>query len=148
MRHNEYRHRRVAHVFRCHPGVKELDGRLIWESKGPPDFSGILMQDHRPVMFDAKETRQPHFPFENLKLHQADHLEWCHALGGLSFVAIHAVVTRKRLVLPWSVLRQPYLEWIGTKDRKRAAKGTASISFDLCIEMNTGGWLDWAMEQP
>ena len=133
--HAEYRKAGEALVFHCHPGTKHVAGRLVYESKGPPDFTGIL-KSGRMVSFDAKEIgKGTRFPFANLKPHQAAHLAQVHDMGGISFLAIRFREAGLRLILPWS--------WL----RTMIEAGCASALSHEMLSMDDYGWLNWAKGQ-
>lgn len=134
----EYRRRGHAKIFRCHPGVNLVGGRLIYASKGPPDFLGCLAGG-RSIVFDAKEVSAPTFAFANLAPHQADAFDSVTEMGGIAAIAIqwmngHVIVGRSWV--PWSSLSEDYRRWRTEKGSKasfrRAERG---------LEIPPEGWL-------
>lgn len=110
VRHAQYRAELPveAVVFRTHPGVKVVRGRAIWETKGPPDYTGIACG--KPVLFDAKECRAKSKRWKvSIAPHQARDLEAFWIAGGTSFIAlrIHGVGD---FVLPWANIREDFWE--------------------------------------
>ena len=146
--HKAYKAFAGAHVVHCHPGVKEVAGKLIYDSKGPPDFKGEI-RGGRAVSFDAKEVAHGGaLPFKNIRPHQADDLDWTRVMGGIAFIAVlfkdYANGTELEAIFPWTEeLGLLYLQWVN-KD----PGAVASVSYaDYGVPMSATGWLDWAKEQ-
>ena len=126
----------LAFVVKAHPGSKVIEGRLIYDSTGPPDYLGCLAGG-RAVAFEAKEIVGNRFPFKNLEIHQARALSRFHQLGGLSFVAVQSMVglrVSQRVILTWGLLGPLYEAWIG-------GNKPAGIDLSAGIPMAEDGWL-------
>lgn len=132
----EYQRLGQAFIVKCHPGSKVIEGRLIYDSTGPPDYLGCLSSG-RAVAFEAKEIIGSRFPFKNLELHQARALSRFHRMGGLAFVAVQSMVgvrVAARVILPWTTIGPLYENWLtGSKP--------ASIELVAGIPMDAQGWL-------
>lgn len=100
--HDRYRKRRLALVVQTHPEQKRIKGRHVYTAKGPVDFMGCL-DNGIAIGFDAKETKAKSWPFKNLELHQAMHLESTMILGGVA-----------GLVVRWT--RDDVTAWLGWED--------------------------------
>lgn len=134
----QYRRAGKAFLFRCHPGVNQINGRLTYASKGPPDFVGCLAGG-RTIVFDAKEVSGPRFSFNNLKPHQADAFDNVVKLGGLAFLAIqwmdgHQIIGRTWV--DWQNLEWRYRAW---QHEKGAHASITRLSDG--VPMSDDGWL-------
>ena len=133
--HARYCSRQVAWVVKTEPATKLWEGRLLYESKGPPDFVGVL-KGGRGVVFDAKHV--PRFTFSCLEDHQGRDLELAHRLGALSFVAVRS--GESRYVLPWATITDRYWRW-------RDGERRISVAESDRITMDDTGWYSWAEGQ-
>jgi len=127
-----------AVVFRCHPGVKVVEARIIWDSRGPPDFVGFLA-GCTPVAFDCKEISSPRFPFGDLPHHQADAFEWVLQGGGVPFILVSRLPKAGggKFFLPWVDIRDRYGSW---RTMGGGARG-ASVVLDEFRRIDERGWL-------
>lgn len=139
-----YAMRGEAQIWRCHPGAKVVDGRLVYSSSGPPDFMGILASG-RFVIFDAKEIRSTRrFPFKNLEAHQAAAFDAADSHGGLAFLAVQSWrgpdLPPERYIVAWSRVTGLYNKWRN--------KETTTAGIDLLVYGNKfeDGWLPTVLE--
>lgn len=72
------------------------------------DYNGIYKGMY--IDFEAKSCRGNNFPFSNLHVHQINHLETVHNMGGISFLLIEYVLYNKIFLLPTTKLLELYFE--------------------------------------
>lgn len=97
--HVVYLERGVARVHKTYAEARNVNGRIVYSAKGPPDFIGTI-GGGRSVVFDAKEsTRSPKFRLALVPQHQAKDLEAHARLGALVFIV--ASTTAGTWMLPW-----------------------------------------------
>lgn len=131
--HKAYEALGVAWIMRAHPGVRQdQDGRMFYESEGPPDFFGYIPEGS--VIFDAKEVRGPTFPVKNLKPHQAKAFAQAEKFGALAFLAIRC--SDGDFVVLWRSIRE---KWA-------AGKGAFKVK-DVGLPFDGNGWFVWARNE-
>jgi hypothetical protein len=130
--HHQYLEAGTARIKRHHPGVLGVNGKLRFTGVGPPDYDGDIGSDGkpRPVVFDAKESKEHSLYVTRLPLHQAQDLEGFWARGWYAFIAFRSGAGD--FVLPWRNLREDY--WSTEKPKK--------FNLDCAIPMKPSGWLE------
>ena len=113
---------KVAVPTKALPDRRTGDLRVIRE-KSTVDYVGTWQG--RAVAFDAKETRQPRFPFDSIHPHQVQFLADWQAAGGVSFLLVEVAAGSAGagvLLIPWVDLQRYWMRF--------QAGGRASISAD------------------
>lgn len=126
----DYSERKLAHIFRCHPGVRQSGEKWWYDSEGPPDFIGIV-KEGKFVAFDAKVTSLPHarFPLKNVPAHQAFALGRVTRLGGTAFLLVECPVGR--FLVPWVRIWSLWVDRVPTV-----------TLLDVGVPLNDEGWLE------
>lgn len=112
--------------------------RFVPESKGEPDYGGVLAPDGRAIFYDAKSTRREALDFDNLHPHQIAFLERTAGCGAVAGFLVEFSLHQAVYFLPIQVL----LRWRVESKRKSlpfaffdqffapAPPGTGLIIFD------------------
>lgn len=118
--HSIYRAERRAVVFKTHPPAAMRGGRLVYTTKGPPDYVGRA--GARPVCFDAKEAAGDRWSFSKLARHQAVALE-AFSLDPDALVGICLRLKGPGLTwwVDWSALGPVWWTWKESKTREVAS---------------------------
>lgn len=80
--------------------------RFVPESKGEPDYGGVLGPDGRAIFYDAKTTRRNALDFDNLHAHQVIFLERMARLGAVAGFLVEFSSYREIYFLPIQVLHR------------------------------------------
>ena len=80
--------------------------RFVPESKGEPDYGGVLSPDGRAIFYDAKTTRRNALDFDNLHAHQVIFLERMGRLGAVAGFLVEFSSYREIYFLPIQVLHR------------------------------------------
>jgi recombination protein U len=78
--------------------------RFVPESKGEPDYGGVLAPEGRAIFYDAKTTRRDALDFDNLHAHQVIFLQRMAHLGAVAGFLIEFNHYREIYFLPTQVL--------------------------------------------
>ncbi len=113
--------------------------------KGPPDY--VLMYGGWGVALEAKSTAQSRWPFQDLKQHQAEHLDAWQAAEGIAGLLIQ--IRGLRLAVPWRRIGPLWNAW--HRNTGRAKPGSASVSPGILRGMGFpldlgGAWLTRLIE--
>lgn len=88
--------------------------RFIPESKGEPDYGGVLAPQGRAIFYDAKSTRREALDFDNLHPHQVSFLERTAGCGAVAGFLVEFSLHRQVYFLPIQVL----LRWRNESRRR------------------------------
>lgn len=103
----EYEFKGRALVEKQEVGTKMVNDKLIYTSKGLPDYMGF-MKGGRGVVFDAKSTRnKTSFPLANIlkREHQLEFLYKAEQMGAAAFYLIEFAVHERFFILPANTAR-------------------------------------------
>lgn len=134
--HWTYKRRRMAFMFRCHPGSRFWAGRMIANKKGAPDFCGVVQGMF--ICFDAKEWKHKlALPFAKIRPHQAEHFDMVRAQGGLAFVAVNFTAEGGGMyAVPWTRgLSSLYKRWL---NKEKLPRGVPNLTPDMGIQFFNG----------
>ena len=132
--HHDYLVEGRGRIKQLYPEVRKAEGgKLFWADVGPPDFMGTFRRKDgswSPIVFDAKETRDPSLYVSRVPLHQAQDLEGFWLAGWVSGLMLSN--NYGAFFLSWEHARKDY--WDPAKPKK----------FDLSpsISLNRNGWID------
>ena len=105
----------VGSMARGHTPSNPVDWRrFVPESKGEPDYGGVLAPDGRGIFYDAKTTRREVLDFDNLHQHQIEFLERTAGCGAIAGFLVEFSLHRSVYFLPIQVL----LRWRVESRRK------------------------------
>ncbi|MFM8395734.1 MAG: Holliday junction resolvase RecU [Acidobacteriota bacterium] len=105
--------------------------RFVPESKGEPDYGGVLAPDGRGIFYDAKTTRRESLDFDNLHPHQVEFLERTSGCGAVAGFLVEFSLHQTVYFLPIQVL----LRWRAESRRKSLPY---SLFFDFLTPAPSG----------
>lgn len=118
--------------------------RFIPESKGEPDYGGVLAPDGRGIFYDAKTTRREVLDFDNLHPHQVEFLERTAGCGAVAGFLVEFSRHQSVYFLPIQVLLRwrtesrrkslPYSFFLDSLTPAPAGRGMIIFDYLLAIE--------------
>ncbi|MGQ9898294.1 MAG: Holliday junction resolvase RecU [Acidobacteriota bacterium] len=96
---------------------------FVPESRGEPDYGGVLAPTGRGIFYDAKTTKRDILDFDNLHPHQVTFLERVAACGAIAGFLVEFAAHRAVFFLPIQVV-----------SAFRTARYRKSIPYLFCLE--------------
>lgn len=96
---------------------------FVPESRGEPDYGGVIAPTGRGIFYDAKTTKRDLLDFDNLHPHQVTFLERMAACGAVAGFLVEFAAHRSVFFLPIQVVT-----------RLRAARRRKSVPYRFCAE--------------
>lgn len=96
-----YLYNSLAAIEKQEIKTRMVNGQMIYERKGPPDYMGIV-QGGRAIAFEAKSTRGKNLPLKNItrRMHQLGFLKKHEEMGGIAFYLVHFEDMGETYLLP------------------------------------------------
>lgn len=131
-----YQHKGIAVVQKIPTPFKPIRDRkgnfskLIPAKKSTVDFIGCL--NGRGIAFDAKETKRPSLPLDNVHEHQVRYLKRYKDCGGYAFLLVRFVKHQETYILPI----KEFIKWHDAVPNG----GRKSIPYEWFIENCESVW--------